>query len=302
MGFLKPILYSFDYFPFVNTHISVGGRIGISSVSYEIPALGNHLIFVIPWMLSYILTEKSLLRFIPSLVVIILVLFSDARAAFVIVLFQVFCFVIMLLFDNRYRKPTLFSLKLVGVLASVILLLNSEKIYKSTSEKIDKLNFSKNLTKSVSNQSRFGMQYAALQVFKENPICGVGFGQGAYDMRNHYPYWATANNWEYRLLYKNQAEKSFPPQFNIYTRLLAEVGLVGTLLFLGLLFLCMYYSLIYWVKVKNNKKYIGVILLLSFIGFSINWLQMDFFRQYGFWLCLILLVSTLNSFNSKMSS
>ena len=52
MHFLKPVLYSFDYFPFVNTHISVGGRIGISSVSYEIPALGNYLIFVAPWKIG----------------------------------------------------------------------------------------------------------------------------------------------------------------------------------------------------------------------------------------------------------
>lgn len=302
MHFLKPVLYSFDYFPFVNTHISVGGRIGISSVSYEIPALGNHLIFVAPWMLSYILTGKSLLRFVPSVAVVILLLFSDARAAFVVVLLQLFCFLVLLILDDRYRKPTLFSLKLVGVLAGVFLLINSEKIYKSASEKMDRLNFSKNLTKSISNKSRFGMQYAALEVFKENPICGVGFGQGAYDMKNHYPYWATSNNWEYRLLYKNQKEKSFPPQFNLFTRLLAEVGLVGTLLFVGLLGLCIYYSLLYWKKTIFKDKYIGVILLLSFIGFAVNWLQMDFFRQYGFWLCLILLVSTLNSFNSKMPS
>lgn len=300
MHFLKPVLYSFDYFPFVNTHISVGGRIGISSVSYEIPALGNYLIFVAPWMFSYILTERNVLRFAPTLVVLILMLFSDARAAFVVISLQLVCFIGLLLFDQRYRKQTIFSLKLVSVLLGVFLILNSEKIYKSASEKIDKLNFSKNLTNNVSNQSRLGIQYASLQVFKENPILGVGFGQGTYHMVHHYPYWATVNNWEFRVMYKNQKDTSFPPAYNIYTRLLAEIGLVGFLLFCSLVSLTVYYSVQYWKFAPNTHKYIGIILLVSFIGFAVNWFQSDFFKHYGFWLALVVLIKALNGYNSTV--
>src|SRR5690606_35798887 len=56
MGFLTPVYELFEIFPFVNTHFDGGLR--ISSVAYEVPALGNYLITIGPWMFSYILTEK----------------------------------------------------------------------------------------------------------------------------------------------------------------------------------------------------------------------------------------------------
>lgn len=299
MGFLKPVLDLFEFFPFVNNHLHTGHRVGISSVTYEIPALGNYLILVLPWMLSYILTEKKLVKFIPSLVVVILMLFSNARAAFVVVSIQLICFIIVLLHDQRYRKGVSFGLKVFGILVLMLLALKSENIYKAVNERTEQLNFSKNIKKNVSNKSRFGMQYAAIQVFKENPVCGVGLGQGTYHMMHHYPYWSTNNNYEFTLRYKNQNDKSFPPQFNIYTRLLAETGFVGALLFILLVTLPLYYSLLFWKKSDFNHKYIGVILLLSFIGFAINWFQIDFFRQYGFWLCLVLLIKTLIYYNNN---
>lgn len=296
MGVLKPIWNLFEFFPFVNNSLHNGERVGISSVTWEIPALGNYLIFVTPWMLSYIFTENKLIKFIPSLVVVILMLFSNARAALVVIGIQLICFVFILLHDQRYRKITALGLKTAGITVFFLLILKSETIYKTVSERADQLNFSKNLTKSVSNKSRFGMQYAALQVFKENPVCGVGFGQGTYHMIPHYPYWATSKNWEFKYLYKNQQNKSFPPQYNIYSRLLAETGFTGFLLFLLLASAPVFYSLQFWKKADYQDKYIGVILLLSFLGFAINWFQLDFFKQYGFWLCLALLIKTVDSF------
>jgi len=300
LNFLYPIWNLFEYFPFVNNLFQdTGGRIGISSVSYEVPAFGNYLIFVFPWMLSYIFTEKNLLKFTPSIVAIILMLFSDARAAFIIMIVQTVCFILVLVHDTRYRKITVFGLQFTTVIVGVFILFNSEKIYQSVDKKLDRVNFSKNLTKNISNKSRFGIQSAALEVLKENPVCGVGFGQAAYQMRYHYPYWATNENWEFEQKYQNEHHKPFPPIYNMYVRLLAETGIIGTLLFLGFVFLCLYYALMYWKKTNFNNKYIGVVILLSFIGFAINWLQMDFFRQYGFWLMLIFLLKSSHEFNTQ---
>jgi len=301
LSFLRPIWDLFEYFPFVNNKLEVGDgtRHGISSVSYEIPALGNYLIFVFPWVLSYIFTEKSWLKFVPSIIAVVLMLFSDARAAFIVMIIQLFCFIIMLLHDNRYRKITVFGLQVTVIIIGVLAFLNSERIYQSIDKKLDRVSFYKNLNKNNSNKSRFGIQYAALQVFKEKPFCGVGFGQAAYQMRYHYPYWATNNNWEFSYKYQNQENKSFPTIYNMYVRLLAETGIIGVLLFLSLIALCLYYPLMYWKKTNFNDKYIGVLLLLSFIGFAMNWLQTDFFRQYGFWLMLIFLLKISNELNQQ---
>jgi len=298
MSFLKPIWDLFEYFPFVNNTLYLR-REGISSVTFEVPALGNYLILTFPWVLSYIFTEKTLWKFIPSIVAVVLMFFSDARAAFIVMTIQFICFVLILLRDVKYRKITISALRFVLFIACAFILYSSEKVYQSVEKKIDNINFSKNITKSVSNKSRFGMQYAALKVFKENPICGVGYGQGAYHMRFHYPYWATNDNLEFKLRYKNQQHKPFPPTYNIYTRLLAETGIIGTFLFSSLIFLCIYFAFRYWKKTNPIDKYIGIVMLLSFVGFAINWLQMDFFRQYGFWLMLVFLLKVLYEFNNK---
>ena len=290
MGFLKPILESFDIFPFVNTNLHSIIRKGISSVTFEIPALATYLITVFPWMVSYIFTEKRIIRFIPLGVILILVFFSDSRSGLIVIFIQLICLLFLLILDSQFRKGTYKILKYGSVVVVIFLLINSESIIKTVDEKLDRLNFSKNLTENVSNKSRFGIQAATFQVFKDNPIVGVGLGQNTYHAMYHYPYWATYNNWEFRLKYKNQTERSFPPNFNFYTRTLAELGIVGFVLFVGLVFLCIYYSFLCW-KFSNNKyRFIGAILLLSFIGIGINWMQLDYFKQYGFWLCLMLLI------------
>jgi len=134
------------------------------------------------------------------------------------------------------------------------------------------------------------MQYAALQVFSENPIVGVGFGQQGYHVRTHYPSWATRNNYEFELLYKNKNEKSFPPGYNIYTRLLAETGLIGFGLFLMLIFFSLVEVRKLMKTAKDEDKILLIIILISLSGLYVNWLQIDTFRMYGVWLSLVILI------------
>src|SRR5690606_16346944 len=99
--------------------------------------------------------------------------------------------------------------------------------------------------------------------------------------------------------YKNQAVKSFPPQINIYTRFLPEVRIIGVFLFSRLTSAPILYPLQFWKQADHSDEYIGVILVLSFLGFAINWLQLDFFKQYGFWLSLAVLLKTTSFFQHK---
>lgn len=299
MGFLKPVLESFEIFPFVNTYFHEGERLGISSVTFEIPSLGTYLITVFPWMISYIFTENRIYKYIPLSFIIILLFFSDSRSALIVIFVQIVVLGMLLLLDNRYRKNTIKILQYGIVLLVLAALVKSDQILKTVEEKADRVDFVNNLTSSVSNQSRFGIQYATLQVFKENPIAGVGLGQVAYHNRYKYPFWATHNNWEFKLKYNNQTVKSFPPLYNLYTRILGELGIIGFFIFIGLLFLTLYYSFLLW-KISNDKyRFVGVILLISFVGMSVNWLQLDHFKQYGFWLSLILLIKCRIDFKNK---
>ena len=138
---------------------------------------------------------------------------------------------------------------------------------------------------SRSNRSRFGIQLAMYKVFLENPFSGTGYGLQAFESRKKYPNWAKKNNWEFRLRYLNQQEKRFPPGYNIYLRFLSETGFVGFLIFVGLLL-----QIFFWCYNNFSKHNIySIIIFISMIGFSMNWLKMDSLRIYCFWLCLAII-------------
>ena len=97
-----------------------------------------------------------------------------------------------------------------------------------------------NLKSDTSNRTRFGMQYAALKVFNDHPIIGVGFGQQAYYTQYYYPRWATINNYEFEGNYKNKKVLSFPPGYNLYTRILCEMGIIGFISWLSIILYSFY--------------------------------------------------------------
>lgn len=290
LSFLKNVFFLFDYFPFTETSLDYMSK-KISSVSYEPPFLAIYLITVGGWMFSYILTSKGLKKYIPTLVVFLLTFFSGSRTALIVVLFQFLVFIwITFSVNKKFQKVIQRFLLLFSTLILLLFIFNGKNVVEAVETKVNTLNFKKNLSKSVSNRSRFGIQYTSLLVFAENPIIGVGFGQQTYHSIDKYPKWATYKNYEFKHYYLNNKDKSFPPGFNMYTRLLAETGLIGFLAFV--LFLCL---ILFKCKklIKSRigiEKVVPIVLLVSFAGFSINWLQFDSFRTYGFWVCLALLI------------
>jgi len=286
------VLELFNYFPFLEIGHFQPGR--ISSISYEPPFLAIYLITISGWMFSYILTSKKITKFLPTIAVLVLTYFSGSRTGLIVIFFQLFIFSIFLYKDRRFKKYIVNFFIGFTLIFSVLMVFNGEKVIKSVGEKVDSLDFKKNLTKSVSNQSRFGMQYASVQVFLENPITGVGFGQQSYHSRTHYPTWATRDNYEFELFYKNKKEKAFPPGYNIYTRLLAETGLIGILLFLMILYFSLNEVRLLMKNTNAEEKTLLIIVVISLTGLYINWFQIDTFRIYGIWLGLAILIRMRN--------
>jgi len=282
-----PILNLFNYFPFLTVK-TFPGR--LSSISYEPPFLAIYLITICGWMFSFLLTSKGIKKVIPTILVLALAFLSGSRTALIVIFIQFSVFLFIILRKPEFRNHMYVLLSIVVLSLSFLMLFNSKEIITGFKEKIDTIDFKSNLTKSVSNQSRFGIQYASLQVFKEHPLVGVGFGQQAYHNRFHYPAWATSNNYEFRLVYMNEKVKSFPPGYSLYVRLLAETGLTGLLIFFSLLGLILIYSINIIKSNTNEKRILGIILLVSFTGFFINWFQLDTFRIYGVWICLAILI------------
>ena len=280
----KPVLNLFDYFPFVEAKTDLRLK-RISSVTFEPPALGTYLITIFAWMCSYIITSKSYFRFLPALLVIVLAFISGSRAAFFIIVVQAFIFVFAISQSFQYNK--IFS-KIVLISAAAItigFLAFAPKILNYVDNEIQSFKLNDN-DHSLSNKSRFGIQYAMYKVFLDNPVIGAGYGQQAFEARSKYPPWAKRNNWEFRLKYLNQNNKRFPPGYNLYLRLAAETGALGLLSFL--LFVCLI-SIWCYNNLFKQKNLLAIIVFVSMSGFMLNWLKMDTFRIYGFWICLALI-------------
>ena len=284
----KPVLNLFDYFPFVDAKTDL--RLGrISSVTFEPPALGTYLITIFSWMCSYIITSNNHYKYIPSIAVILLAFISGSRAAFFIILIQAIIFIAVISQSQQYSKLFTKIIVVLSITISTGLIISAPKIISYLDNEIQSFKLD-NADHSLSNKSRFGIQYAMYEVFLENPIIGVGYGQQAFESRSKYPSWAKRNNWEFRLKYLNQNNKRFPPGYNLYLRLASESGIVGV----GIFLLFISYILIWCYNNINSKNnLLGIIIFISIVGFLLNWLKMDTFRIYGFWICLALIfVST----------
>lgn len=280
----KPLLNLFDYFPFTEAKTDMRLQ-RISSVTFEPPALGTYLLSIAGWMFSYVLTEKNRLKYLPLIIVLFLGFMSGSRAAFFAIIIQ---FLIALIFFLKHKNSSKNIYKiLLGF--SVIFLISLAYFNKPIIEYVKKEINSFKLDDSIhalSNKSRFGIQQAMFRVFTEHPISGTGYGLQAFESRKKYPAWAKKNNWEFRLKYLNQNDKRFPPGYNMYLRILSETGIVG-LLFFGLIIL----QIFLWCynNLKSENSILAFIIFISMIGFSLNWLKMDSFRIYFFWLCLALI-------------
>lgn len=296
---LKKPLLMFNYFPFTDIYLDFQLK-RISSFSYEPPFLAIYLITVCSWMFSYILTEKRVTKYLPTIVVFLLTFFSGSRTALIVILFQFLIFISVVFTISRKYRELLSRVFLAFFVISVFaLLFNRKNISSALSQKIESLDFKENLKTNVSNKSRFGIQYASILVFKENPIVGVGYGQQAYHSRDKYPQWAMSNNYEFKAMYLNDNLKSFPPGYNIYTRFLAELGIIGFIIFIIFILTTIYQSKKLIKSRTKNEKVFSVVLFVSFVGFAINWMQFDSFRVYGFWLCLASLIIILQAKKKK---
>lgn len=297
MGFLLPLTKIFDYFPFVETQLDFyGGR--LVGLTFEPPALGTYLVTIAGFMFTYIFTSKGVMRFLPFGLVVFFAILSQSRSAFVIILVEIMVGVIYAYATfPRFRFWFHRGILVIAFLSAGVLTYKYQEISQVVNERIEDLNFfnkSQDNLLSISNRSRLGIQYANLQVFKEHPVIGVGWGQQTYEGISHVPSWSKHKNWEFTYKYLNPSHEPFPPGYNLYIRILAETGIIGFILFLAFIisFIAGMIRVLYQENIE--QKYIFLGLLITSMGALINWFQTDTLRLYGFWLCIAIYAAYLN--------
>ncbi|WP_185967835.1 O-antigen ligase family protein [Formosa sediminum] len=283
-----PILNLFNYFPFTKAHIDWTTN-RMSSVSFESPALATYLISIAGWMFSYVLTEKGFKRFIPMFLTIILSFLSGSRAGIFVIVIQVLILVMYLMKDKRFKKLFINIFLISSVLGTLMMLFYSKPIIGYISSKVMSFKTSDDVH-AMSNKTRFGIQTAMFEVFLNNPIKGAGYGLQAFESSKLYPEWAVKGNWEFKYKYLNDKHKGFPPGFNLYLRLLSETGVIGFTFFMFLIVMLLSWCYKKTFKRQGFQSVIPLMITISMVGFAFNWLKMDTFRIYFFWLCLTLII------------
>lgn len=263
----------------------------ITSVCYEPPFLAMYLIFVLPFGLSYIYTGQKIIRLVHTIVVIGLVLLSGSRAAFIVIFFQCIVFLTIGLKFKKLQPKLIRVIRVLGTIVVFLLLILGPKVLDRVERNLESLSGNKGNKHASSNMTRLGTQFAAFDVFLDSPVLGVGLGQSGYYLPDEYPDWAVEGSWEIRLLYKDNDDKTWPPNFSLLTRLLSETGLVGLILFSLFNFAILFYAYKGIKKTDGISKIIEITLITTLLGLLVNYLQFDSLRLVTYWIVIAFLMS-----------
>ena len=174
----------------------------------------------------------------------------------------------------------------VGVFLIVVLATLMWAISSATIVEIDVLDIllsfinSSNNSHDLSNITRIGSQWAGWYMFLDNSFFGVGYGQYPFYYADYVPSWAWIS-YEVQNCSLNIPGSMMTPSHGIYTRLLAEAGLMGFLAWLFILF-CMLWG-ICKSDVDADKKICYSISIVALILFGFN---ADGFRVFYYWIFL----------------
>jgi hypothetical protein len=91
-----------------------------------------------------------------------------------------------------------------------------------------------------STRGRLAAAEAAFNIFLEHPVTGVGVGKSPFYMYTAYPFWAYSQGDIAHAAFYSPGSSGYSPDsapsFNLFLQLLAETGVIGTGLFIALLF------------------------------------------------------------------
>lgn len=140
---------------------------------------------------------------------------------------------------------------------------------------------------SVSNLSRYASNTAAMIIFTEHPVFGVGLGQYAFYAIDTMPSWGwfsyEINEWFL------DSEAAWPPVFSAPARLAAEGGVILLLAWyssLALLFIRMMKKVHLEHMRLGRLPVVGHTLLLSLIFVFMIGVAFDSFRNFWIWIFL----------------
>lgn len=278
---------------------------GIRTICGEVSYFAMYSSFVIPWIVSYIFTEKGFLKKLiysgMSGYLLILLIFSKSRTAYAIIFAQIALFTLFILVAKVNKKIKVNIIQGILVLLLGFSVLNNTVLSKvggdsNSMQKISVQGLINSIMDSnnMSNIARFGLQKAAVDIGIGSPVFGVGLGQYGFNVEDNLSPKALTSNEVQRWISEDEDVREYwPPAFALYPRIIAEQGVIGLIIWVTLLGYIIIKAILTLRKKEND--FMGIALIVSFIGILIVWFNADTYAQVPFWITLPFIIRYNNS-------
>jgi hypothetical protein len=257
----------------------------LRTTAFEVSYTGVILAFVFPFAIMGI-PRNDWRRVAYVALVLLLVSFSKSRTAMLVIGSQI---LVLLWFQTRDRFDRILYVATLGIFAAMLVMINPGT-REAVAIKVSNLAVYGNTTgmdggpeESVSNVTRLAAISAGMSMFQDRPLLGKGLGQYGFN----YPSYIKAEDyrsWEVRK-YVTSAEEDWPPAFSLHVRMLAELGILGYLIWCALILPPLLRSL---QRIDPNtlvgRAHLAVALTLA--GWLLLGTSIDSFNFFGGWIAL----------------
>lgn len=138
---------------------------------------------------------------------------------------------------------------------------------------------------AIGGGPRLALTEAAWRIFLDSPLLGVGLGQSGFYIFDHLPNWIYDSRSEITLMLAPDSWL-FPNPKNLWVRLLAETGIIGTFLFAVFLALILLAALSMLRTKKPLGRFVGLFGLMSWMAILLEGFSLDSFALPTIWVAL----------------
>ena len=298
--------------------------------------LGIYAVITIPFIWSIIFTSKNKklvgLSFIILLLLEMITLLANSRTATVFLIIDYILLVFALCIQFRNKKFIIHTVlvTLIGLLAFVGNIVYTSNVFYVQDASTKSINTTSTTSKNIStqqvaneitsygennitslskkggrsNNQRYGVMKADLDIFKENPLLGIGQGLRTPYVLNHLDE-DTLNGTEVKMWIENIKNKGLInisiPMLGEYTSRLSETGIMSFVLFMAPILLLLFRLLKYIIQ--NSKDTFVIFFTIAYIECLLTGIGTTLNELYYFWILLgfgYALVYVKNSCNNKV--
>ncbi|MCL6622718.1 MAG: O-antigen ligase family protein [Syntrophobacterales bacterium] len=254
----------------------------VRSVTGEPSFFGMYGALLLPWLVSYLFTEKRRWPFaLLTLYLVFLMLLSLSRLAYGMLLLET---LLLFYFIFRARVMSLSGTTIALTLLAVTVTASIYAIQRMAEADVELLRQGVVLSlaseENLSNICRYGTQVAAVHMGLDHPLLGTGLGQFPFYMEKYLPTWSMVSPEIREYLHG----VGLPRVHGMYARIFSEAGAVGLILWLAFVGALLWET---WRTVRRSfatlPDWLGVALVVNLVALASFGLTTATFRKLEMW-------------------